>query len=42
MKVKKIMVRRQSIIPEDLFYAHIGAMDAFTRGLKIAGICEIE
>ncbi len=29
-------VRRQSITPEDLFYAHIGAMDAFARGLKIA------
>jgi len=29
-------VRRQSIDPIDLFYAHIGAMDAFARGLKIA------
>ncbi len=29
-------VRRQSVDPEDLFYAHIGAMDAFARGLKIA------
>jgi xylose isomerase len=29
-------VRRQSIDPEDLFHAHIGAMDAFARGLKIA------
>lgn len=29
-------VRRQSIDPLDLFYAHIGAMDAFARGLKIA------
>jgi len=29
-------VRRQSIAPEDLFYAHIGAMDTFARGLKIA------
>lgn len=29
-------VRRQSIDPEDLFYAHIGAMDAFARGLKSA------
>jgi xylose isomerase len=29
-------VRRQSIDAEDLFYAHIGAMDAFARGLKIA------
>lgn len=29
-------VRRQSIDPNDLFYAHIGGMDAFARGLKIA------
>lgn len=29
-------VRRQSIDPEDLFHAHIGAMDAFARGLKSA------
>jgi xylose isomerase len=29
-------VRRQSIDPEDLFHAHIGAMDAFARGLKNA------
>ena len=29
-------VRRQSIDPTDLFHAHIGAMDAFARGLKIA------
>ena len=29
-------VRRQSIDPADLFYAHIGAMDSFARGLKIA------
>jgi xylose isomerase len=29
-------VRRQSIDSEDLFYAHIGAMDAFARGLKNA------
>ena len=29
-------VRRQSIDPEDLFHAHIGAMDAFARGLRIA------
>jgi xylose isomerase len=26
-------LRRQSIDPEDLFYAHIGGMDAFARGL---------
>jgi xylose isomerase len=29
-------LRRQSIDPNDLFYAHIGGMDAFARGLKIA------
>ena len=29
-------IRRQSTDPVDLFYAHIGAMDAFARGLKIA------
>lgn len=29
-------VRRQSHEPIDLFYAHIGGMDAFARGLKIA------
>ncbi|MEI8106250.1 MAG: xylose isomerase [Verrucomicrobiota bacterium] len=29
-------VRRESIDPEDLFYAHIGGIDAFARGLKIA------
>lgn len=29
-------LRRQSIDPEDLFHAHIGGMDAFARGLKIA------
>jgi len=29
-------VRRQSIEPDDLFHAHIGAMDAFACGLKIA------
>jgi len=29
-------VRRQSIDPVDLFYGHIGAMDAFARGLKNA------
>lgn len=29
-------VRRQSIDNLDLFYAHVGAMDAFARGLKIA------
>jgi xylose isomerase len=29
-------VRRESFEPVDLFYGHIGAMDAFARGLKIA------
>ncbi|MES2706769.1 MAG: xylose isomerase [Verrucomicrobiota bacterium] len=28
--------RRESFDPEDLFHAHIGGMDAFARGLKIA------
>ena len=29
-------VRRESIDAADLFHAHIGGMDAFARGLKIA------
>jgi xylose isomerase len=29
-------VRRESFEPIDLFYAHIGGMDAFACGLKIA------
>jgi xylose isomerase len=29
-------VRRESFEPVDLFYAHVGAMDAFARGAKIA------
>jgi xylose isomerase len=29
-------LRRQSIDPVDLFHAHVGAMDTFARGLKIA------
>jgi xylose isomerase len=29
-------LRRQSIDPVDLFHAHVGAMDAFARGLKNA------
>ncbi|MFO0416509.1 MAG: xylose isomerase [Pseudomonadota bacterium] len=29
-------VRRESFEPIDLFYAHIGAMDCFAQGLKIA------
>ena len=29
-------VRRESIDPIDLFYAHIGGMDTFARGLRVA------
>ena len=29
-------MRRESFEPIDLFYAHIGGMDAFAKGLKIA------
>ncbi|WP_164103869.1 xylose isomerase [Candidatus Laterigemmans baculatus] len=29
-------VRRESFEPLDLFYAHIGGMDAFAKGLKVA------
>jgi xylose isomerase len=29
-------VRRESFEPADLFYAHVGGMDAFARGLKVA------
>jgi xylose isomerase len=29
-------LRRESFKPDDLIYAHIGGMDAFARGLKIA------
>jgi xylose isomerase len=29
-------VRRESFEPIDLFYAHVGGMDAFARGTKIA------
>ena len=35
-------VRRESIDPEDLFHAHIGGMDAFARGLKIAAAIRAE
>jgi len=35
-------VRRESIDPVDLFYAHIGGMDAFARGLKIASSIRAE
>jgi xylose isomerase len=29
-------VRRESFEPMDLFHAHVGGMDAFARGLRIA------
>jgi len=29
-------IRRESTDPEDLFYAHIGSIDAFARGLRVA------
>jgi xylose isomerase len=29
-------VRRESFEPIDLFYAHVGSMDAYAKGLKIA------
>jgi len=29
-------VRRESFEPIDLFHAHVGGMDAFAKGLKIA------
>src|SRR5262249_45070346 len=29
-------VRRESFEPIDLFHAHVGGMDAFARGLKVA------
>lgn len=29
-------VRRESFEPVDLFYAHVGGMDAFARGLRVA------
>ncbi|QEG23518.1 xylose isomerase [Mariniblastus fucicola] len=35
-------VRRESIDSEDLFHAHIGGMDAFARGLKIAAAIRAE
>jgi xylose isomerase len=35
-------VRRESFEPIDLFYAHIGGMDAFARGLKIASAIRSE
>ena len=35
-------VRRESFEPVDLFYAHIGGMDAFARGLRIAAAIRAE
>ena len=35
-------VRRESFEPSDLFHAHIGGMDAFARGLKIAAAIRVE
>jgi xylose isomerase len=35
-------VRRESIDPIDLFHAHVGGMDAFARGLKIAAAIRAE
>jgi xylose isomerase len=35
-------VRRESFEPIDLFYAHIGGMDAFARGLRIAAAIRAE
>lgn len=29
-------IRRESVDPEDLFYAHVSSIDAFARGLRIA------
>ena len=35
-------VRRESFEPVDLFHAHIGGMDAFAQGLKIAAAIRAE
>jgi xylose isomerase len=35
-------VRRESFEPIDLFYSHIGGMDAFAKGLKIAAAIRAE
>jgi xylose isomerase len=35
-------VRRESFEPVDLFYAHIGGMDAFARGLKNAAAIRVD
>ena len=35
-------VRRESFEPVDLFHAHMGGMDAFAKGLKIAAAIRAE
>ena len=35
-------VRRESFEPIDLFYAHVGGMDAFAKGLRIAAAIRAE
>ncbi len=35
-------VRRESFEPVDLFHAHIGGMDAFARGLKVAAAIVVD
>ncbi|MFI4876896.1 MAG: xylose isomerase [Blastopirellula sp. JB062] len=35
-------VRRESFEPIDLFYAHVGGMDAFAKGLKVAAAIRAE
>ena len=35
-------VRRESFEPVDLFHAHVGGMDAFAKGLKIAAAIRAE
>ena len=35
-------VRRESFEPVDLFHAHIGGMDAFARGFKIASAMQAD
>src|SRR5207249_11015388 len=35
-------VRRESFEPVDLFHAHVGAMDAFAQGLKIAAAIRMD
>ena len=35
-------VRRESFEPVDLFHAHIGSMDAFAKGLRIAAAIQAD